>query len=166
MNDYIKDGEIAYIILRDKNKKEKGRVIIDIDDLEKCVSHTWYLDSEGYARTTINGKKVRLHKFLTNTDTNVLVDHFNRIRLDCRKSNLRKCGYELNALNKGEQRNNSSGVPGVSYHITYKKTNSGYWYARFNSKLYGVKLCKPFKHKEDAIRQRKLWEIEYGGKNG
>ena len=166
MNDYIKEGEIAFIILRDKNKNEKGRAIIDIDDLEKCISHTWYLDSTGYARTTIDGKKVRLHKFLTDTDESTLVDHFNRIRLDCRKENLRKGDYDLNASNKGEQKNNSSGVTGVSYHTTYKRTNSGYWYARYSSKLYGVKLCKSFKHKDEAIKQRKLWEIKYGGRNG
>ena len=147
MNDYIKEGEIAFIILRNKNKNEKGRAIIDIDDLEKCISHTWYLDSTGYARTTIDDKKVRLHKFLTDTDESTLVDHFNRIRLDCRKENLRKGDYDLNASK-------------------YKRTNSGYWYARYSSKLYGVKLCKSFKHKDDAIKQRKLWEIKYGGRNG
>lgn len=106
-------------------------------------------------------KKIRLHKFITETDGSIIIDHVNRNRLDCRKQNLRKCSYDLNALNKGEQRNNSSGVIGVSYHITNKKLNSGYWYARYTSKLYGVKLHKPFKNKEEAIKQRKIWEEMY-----
>lgn len=163
MNDYVINGEIAYIILRNRNKEEKGRAIIDIDDLNECLKHTWYLDSVGYARTSIGKTKVRLHKFITKTDRNTLIDHINRNRLDCRKANLRECSYELNALNKGEQKNNSSGITGVRYLVTYKPTNSGYWYARYNNKMCGVKLCKPFKNKEDAIRQRKLWEKIYGG---
>lgn len=164
MNDYVINDKLAFLILKDKNGVEKGRAIIDVDDLEECLKFTWYLDSCGYARTTIGKSKVRLHKFLTKTDRYTLIDHINRNRLDCRKSNLRKCSYDLNALNKGEQKNNTSGVVGVRYHITYKPTNSGYWYARYNSKLYGVKLCKPFKNKEDAIRQRKIWEEIYGVK--
>lgn len=166
MNDYVINGEIAYIILRNRNKEEKGRAIIDIDDLEECLKHTWYLDSVGYARTSIGKTKIRLHKFITKTDRNTLIDHINRNRLDCRKLNLRKCDYNLNALNKCTQKNNSSGSIGVTYHITYKQNNSGYWYARYTSKSHGVKLCKSFKSKEDAIKQRKLWENIYGGSNG
>ena len=161
-NDYIVNGKVAFIILRDKNKKEKGRAIVDVEDLNSCLPYSWYLDSDGYVRTTIGKEKVRMHKFLTNTDRYTLIDHINRNRLDCRRANLRECSYALNALNKGRQSNNTSGVIGVTYHITHKPTNSGYWYARYNSKMYGVKLCKSFKNKEDAICQRKQWEELYG----
>lgn len=163
MNDYVVEDNSAFIILRNKYGEEVGRAIIDLDDLALCKQYNWYLDSLGYARTTICGKKVRLHKLLTASDKTILINHINRQKLDCRKCNLREGTYSLNALNKGIQSNNTSSVVGVTYHTTYKPTNAGYWYARYRNSDLGVDLSKPFKTKAKAIEQRNLWVKEYGG---
>lgn len=43
---------------------------------------------EPYARATINGKKVYLHRWLTNCPPGFHVDHKNHQTLDCRVTNL------------------------------------------------------------------------------
>lgn len=49
------------------------------------------------------------------------VDHVNRDKLDNRKKNLRLVTAGQNNLNKGLQRNNTSGNKGVHYHKENKR---------------------------------------------
>lgn len=128
--------------------------IIDAEDYDLCKNHKWYLDSGGYARTKINGVKIRLHRFIMNPKKNELVDHINRDRLDCRKENMRIVTRKENSINRGLQSNNKSGVSGVYFY-------DGYWIAKLQREsleVYGY-----FKTKEEAINQRLLWEIQYFG---
>ena len=53
------------------------------------------------------------------------VDHRNRIRHDNRWVNLRSCSDAENAQNRGIQRNNDSGCPGVYY-----RRDTGKWVAQ------------------------------------
>ena len=143
----------AEIELQNKNHEIVGYALIDLDDVEKCSFHKWYLDSVGYARTTINNSKVRLHKFITNTNSEIIIDHRNRNKLDCRKSNLRIANTLINSLNRDAQANNQCGEKGVF------QNKARYWYAKM--KIKNINLCKSFSTKEEAIRQRKKWEKEY-----
>ena len=162
-NEFEVKDDIVFITLRNKNNQEVGKAIIDRDDFELCKPHKWYMDSAGYVRTTIEGKKIRLHKLITDTSSDVMIDHINRNKLDCRKSNLRECSYSLNSLNRKRQRNNTSKNTGVSYHVVYEPTNLGYWYARYNNQDLGIAFAIPFKRKSDAIKQRDEWVKRYGG---
>lgn len=151
-NDYIFNKEYCEIILKNKEFKIVGFALIDIEDYELCKDYKWYLDSSGYARTSINGQKIRLHRFLLNPNKGEIVDHINRNRLDCRKKNMRIVSSKENAINKGVQSNNKSGIVGVYF-------TNGYWIARLKrDKLH---LLKYFSTKEDAVSQRLLWEAEY-----
>ncbi len=40
-NEYVLYQDYAEIILYDKNKNEKARVVIDLDDIEKCKEYKW-----------------------------------------------------------------------------------------------------------------------------
>lgn len=153
-NEFIFNESYCGIILKNKNFKIVGIAIIDIDDYELCKNHKWYLDSSGYARTSIDNHKIRLHRFLLNPHDEELVDHINRNRLDCRRKNMRIVTRKENSINRGLQSNNNSGVSGVYF-------TNGYWVARL--KREETHLIKYFKNKEDAINQRLLWEIEYFG---
>jgi hypothetical protein len=80
--------------------------IIDDEDLEKVSQHKWHTHiSKGknkkpgqpYARATINGKKVYLHRFvMDSTDPSKQVDHGNHQTLDCRKCNLEETDHQTN----------------------------------------------------------------------
>lgn len=147
---YVDHAEIE---LQNKNHEVVGYALIDLDDIDKCSVHKWYLDSVGYARTSVGQNKVRLHKFITHTDRETIVDHINRNKLDCRKDNLRIADHSINSLNRDAQSNNKCGAKGVH------QNKAGYWYATI--KIKEINLSKTFSTKEEAINQRKEWEKEY-----
>lgn len=153
-NQVVFNENYCGIILKDKNFKIVGIAIIDIEDYELCKNYTWHLDSSGYARTTIDNHKVRMHRFLLNPQKTEIVDHINRNRLDYRRCNMRIVTREENSINRSLQSNNNSGISGVYF-------TNGYWISRLHKR--NMDLIKYFSTKEDAINQRLLWEIEYFG---
>lgn len=65
---------------------------------------------------------VKLHRYIMIiNNSNLVVDHINRNPLDNRKSNLRICSYKENGFNKSIRVDNTSGIPGVSFHKINKK---------------------------------------------
>lgn len=123
-NKYIINDNYAEMIIE---SKVHGviKVMIDKDDLEKCSQLTWHYaknkDSK-YIQTRIKGKMIKLHRFLMGiNDSNLLVDHVNRDTLDNRKVNLRVCNYRENSFNKSVRVDNTSGIPGVSFHNANNK---------------------------------------------
>ena len=124
------------------------RVKIDNDDLEKCNKLTWHYaknkDSK-YIQTRIKGKMIKLHRYIMNmNNSNLVVDHINRNPLDNRKSNLRICSYKENSFNKSIRVDNTSGIPGVSFHKTNKKWRAKIKYNNFDKyyrNAYAYMIC-------------------------
>lgn len=88
-------------------KLTKGyETIVDDEDYEELSKHKWYANVGGtaphlvYARGTINGKKVRMHRVIMKTTENLVVDHKNHDTLDNRKKNLRNCTQKENQENR------------------------------------------------------------------
>jgi len=70
---------------------------IDKEDCKKINQHTWFADKSGYtfyARTTINNKKIRMHRLIMPTHN--LIDHIDHNGLNNRKYNLRQCSHREN----------------------------------------------------------------------
>ena len=89
-NDYIVDGDIAYIILRNKKQEETGRAIIDAEDLDLVIKYKWVLGTWGYAETKTKNRCTLMQRLILNEfSINKIPDHDNRNKLDNRKSNLR-----------------------------------------------------------------------------
>ena len=149
----------AEIELQNKNHNIMGYALIDLNYVDLCKDFKWHLDTTGYACTNINKKRVRLHKFLTNTDNNIIIDHINGNKLDCRMNNLQIVTKRENTLKKRIQSNNKSGIIGVCWINPYKETNNGYWLARLKDE--NIEKHKLFKDKESAIIQRLFWELKY-----
>ena len=72
------------------------------------------------------------------------IDHINCVRTDNRHENLRLADNSKNMMNRGSQRNNSSGIKGLSYHER-DKTWQGFVAAN------GVTTSKTSKCKETII---------------
>ena len=95
------------IKLENSNKK----VIVDNEDYETISKTKWRIDSDGYAR---GRQSVRMHRLIMNTPKGMETDHINEDKLDNRKCNLRICTQHQNQINRGKQKNNTSGYKGVS----------------------------------------------------
>lgn len=83
-------------------------------DYEKCKEVYWKKSEYGYARGYFNKMAVLLHKFITNTDDTILIDHIDRNKLNCTRNNLRFADKSINSLNRDLQSNSTTGYKGVS----------------------------------------------------
>lgn len=155
-NDYVVDGDITYIILRNKKQEETSRAIIDTEDLDRIIKHKWTLGTWGYAESVINKKSFMMQRVVLNEfDKNNIVDHINRNTLDNRKSNLRIADKSLNAINTEIRPNNTSGVTGVSWN---KNANSWRAYINYQGKRIELGHRKDF---NDAVVLRLMAENKY-----
>jgi len=94
------------------------------------------IDEKGYRRILFRletgaAVKIRAHRlawFIAHGDMpSGEIDHINQDKLDNRLANLRDVPKEINQRNGTRKRNNTSGVPGVTWHKQHKK-----WYAQAN----------------------------------
>lgn len=136
--------------------------IFDLEDYNRIKEYTWYY-ANGYIKANkkekVNGLKtyINLHKFITKTGGNEIIDHKNRIKTDCRKPNLRISNYLKNGLNKTISKRNKSGYTGVLYNKKWKVWISAITYNGKYHKLYrGIDL-------QEAIRCRLQGELDYFG---
>lgn len=97
----------------------KGRyALVDEEDYDRVMEHNWHLTGAGYAN---NNKLGLLHRFLLDYPENGQVDHVNRCRTDCRKSNLRVVDTSENSINRCGAEGKSSKYKGVSFIKTRNK---------------------------------------------
>lgn len=105
-NDVIIEGDIAKIILRNKEQEIVGEAIVDTEDLPKCLEYKWHIrknKSNNYAITTLSPvEKLHLHRLVLNYEGALDIDHINRNGLDNRKSNLRIVNHSANLANNGK----------------------------------------------------------------
>lgn len=110
-------------LLKDKE------VIIDDEDYEKVIQHSWWLHKDSKSKNYftikghIEGRSTYLHRFILNLSAKdkVVVDHINRNTLDNRKVNLRITTQTLNRLNSAK-RSNKTGYIGVTKEKNYLAT--------------------------------------------
>lgn len=93
---------------------------VDAADVERVSQMRWSRHSSGYIVSDgCRGKfrRIRLHEFLLNPRgiPNIIIDHVNRNKLDCRRSNLRFVTPQQNCMNKSLSRNNKTGYAGVFF---------------------------------------------------
>lgn len=115
--------------------------------------------THGYKIGKIHGVNFQLHRvawvWMTGEVPNQ-IDHINGIRSDNRWSNLRDVSLSENNKNRRIQKNNTSGVHGVSF---YQKT--GKWVSRIKINRERIHLGY-FDSFEEACQKRKEAETFYG----
>lgn len=93
----------------------KGRFVV-IDGEDRHLSrHKWSFD-DCYAFRKDGKKSVMLHLCVFTPDAGKLADHINRIKLDCRRKNLRSASHTQNAMNtSGRSRTGFKGIGKTKY---------------------------------------------------
>ena len=112
-----------------------------------------------YAAISFNGKQTLLHRYILKPQQCEIIDHIDRNPLNNTRQNLRIATFQLNSLNRNMQKNNTSGVVGVSYAKDRNKWTSQ---IKVNNKTISL---GHFLKKEDAIKVRKEAELLYFGFN-
>ena len=120
-------------------------------------SKTWHLSGWGYIFRGTGKDAEYLHILIAKRmglNTNNLIDHINRNKLDNNRENLRESNKSLNGHNSKIGSNNTSGVTGVHFHKSYNK-----WWAYIDINSRRINLGY-FENKEDAIKARAIAESQ------
>lgn len=122
--------------------------LVDDSDLALVQCYSWAVSDSGpghrYARASINGRPVYMHRLLAKPSQDEQVDHKNGDGLDNRRNNIRCCEKALNLSNRRAASHNTSGYKGVSLHKP-----SGRWVANVTHKRVVYHLGY-FSEKEEA----------------
>ena len=160
----LSDGAFA-IPLHDRQGSVRGQVILDADDVAWASQWRWYLGSEGYAeRVDSRDEHGRTQHHLLHRDLLGLVhgdglevDHIDRDRLNCRRSNMR-------AIPEGK---NMQNLPGYGVHskhrgVTYLKDRQMWWArVRVDGKMRHVGRFKTEEEAAEAARAARAKFMPY-----
>jgi HNH endonuclease/AP2 domain len=90
-------------------------VLVDEDVFDDLNKTLWHLKS-GYASVEVDGQAIFMHHKVLGIDSSIEVDHQDRNRLDCRRSNLRIATHAQNMANKPKKVGDfTSKYKGVSF---------------------------------------------------
>jgi len=92
--------------------------VFDIEDYEKIKHMTWYRCNQSKGDVTYigNHRGICIHRYIVDAPKGMEIDHINLNPMDNRKKNLRICTHQQNQCNQPLQKNNTSGITGVSYY--------------------------------------------------
>ena len=121
-------------------------------DVNKVVKYKWRKDKQnGYWYAYDKNKKIYLHRYITNNNTQNPTDHIDGNKDNNMRENLRICTRALNARNQGILANNKTGYKNIF--IDGKKY---VLQARIDGK---TKTLGRFDNVNDALKQKMyLWD--------
>lgn len=99
--------------------------VIDDEDFDRVNQHKWYFDNGRAIKNDKmvdykRGKRILLHRFIMGVTDGQMIDHIDQDPLNNQKINLRFTNKSENGLNRGKNKNNTSGHKGVSFNKRQK----------------------------------------------
>lgn len=114
--EYSFDGAVGHGRLRNGLQ-----FIFDLPDYDTIRDIKWYPSYEGGRPYLIDSRGRKMHSVLLCCPVGYEVDHISLDTLDNRRCNLRICTHQQNQMNQPLQKNNTSGVSGVSWYAPRRK---------------------------------------------
>ena len=129
--------------------------IISEEDVERVSKYIWRKDKQsGYWYTYADGKKLYLHRFVTNNNTKFPTDHIDKNKDNNTRENLRICTYKENARNKSIKSNSQTGYTNV-----FKHGKKYIIQARINGK---TKTLASYDTLQDALKAKvQIWKEKF-----
>lgn len=160
LNDYRIDGDMVIFDVYDQQSHKVDEFIIDLDDLDLVKERKWRKSGSGYIESGGSGKEsIQLHNLVMGFNKDQartkVVDHINRIRTDCRKSNLRICTWRENTTNRSIYEFNKTGFIGVA--PAYRSNDKKYYRANIKKDQVFCYLLTS-KNIEEAVYARLIAE--------
>lgn len=87
--------------------------IVDDADYGAVSSIRWRLNRSSKSKYAICGNGTYMHRYISDAETGMSIDHINGNGLDNRRKNLRVCSHKQNLCNREKNHNNTSGYKGV-----------------------------------------------------
>ena len=154
-NIIVEHEDYAEILFEDSDGNIKGSTIIDLEDVQKCAPHKWWVTEimghTRYAKAIINDVNTGLHRFILDAPKGSVIDHINRDGLDNRKQNLRFVSTSENCVNTRTR--SATGEK----NIYYKCNKYQVQIFREGHFIYN----KTFEALEEAVAARDKFLIEY-----
>lgn len=142
----------------------KGKVaLVDDANFEWLNRWPWHCSHYGYAarRMTIaedpTRRMVWMHRLIDSTPEGMMTDHINQDKLDNRRSNLRSCTKQTNAVNSKTRADNTSGYRGVTWDKIRRK-----WVAQLHVMGKSMNLGGYSDKKQAALAYNQAALNQYG----
>ena len=114
---YSTDGKTAYGSIPDGTE-----FCIDADMVDIIKDKNFYRCRQGYGNEYLTDcRGIKLHDYLYSHKEGFEIDHINLNTFDNRRCNIRYCTHQQNQINQPLQKNNTSGVSGVSWYAPRRK---------------------------------------------
>lgn len=137
---------------------KQGYALVD-NKFKHLEEYQWSLGKKGYAASTINRKQKYLHHFILQPVDALVVNHKNENKLDNRTNNLELIDRWKNNTFKSTFKTGNTGVRGV--YLDSRPLKKPY---QAQIRRGDIKRKKYFATLDEAIYQRKEWEIELFGR--
>lgn len=89
--------------------------LVDDSDFEWLNQWKWHASRKRSKTYACNNQKQTMHRVLLSAPQELTVDHINSDSLDNRRKNLRLATMAQNLVNRGMNKNNTSGYKGVTW---------------------------------------------------
>ena len=140
----------------------------DLEDYDLIKDIKWKKDKDGYIISNVYNKDtkksmgIKMHRLVMNCPNEMFVDHINaHSRNDNRKSNLRICTQQENAMHRKISKNNTSGVTGVYWHSCINKWTAFIYYKGKRIELGSYKDFETAKQKRLEAEKEYYKEYSY-----
>lgn len=92
----------------------RGVALVDDEDYDRLMQHSWYLQSGRYAAATFGNRGHLMHRVILGNPDMPHIDHIDGNGLNNQKSNLRACTASQNQHNRRPKNNRRSRYKGVT----------------------------------------------------
>lgn len=164
------------------NGKNGGLTLVSNEDFDELSKYKWWKNDDNYVCGYVQGRSIRIHRFIMKAKNGQIVDHINGIRYDNRRENLRfvtrlQNSQNINTIRTGTTSKyrgvhlSSSGKYSVSITINGKRHNLGSYELEIDAakrwdhyvvhnKLDHIQLNFPDKRDEYISKEYKPYQVK------